>query len=445
MSSNTNAFRSFAVPNYRIWFAGATVSNVGTWMQRTAQDWLVLQVLTHQDAFAVGITMALQFAPQLLLTPLTGLAADLFNRRKLLIATQSVMGALALLLGLLTLTGVAQLWMVYVFALVLGIASAFDAPVRQTFVSELVPPAYLSNAVALNGTSFNVARLVGPAVAGLLVAAVGSGWVFLINAASFAGVIGAMFALRTRELTPSPRARRQTGQVRAGFAYLGTRNDLILVFILVFLMGTFGMNFPLYVSTMASVEFHYGAEVFGILSSVIAVGSITGALLAARREKPRLRLVAIASGGFGITVGLAALAPNVWLYAVALAVVGVFSVTMLNSANAFVQTTTPPTLRGRIMSMYMAIVMGGTLIGAPFVGWVANEFGPRWGMSVGAISGVLGAVIGLVWWIRTRRARLRWDATERWPLRLEATRPVGVRQELATTEIAVVETQTQKG
>jgi len=440
----SGAFRSLGVVNYRIWFAGATVSNVGTWMQRTAQDWLVLTDLTHQDAAAVGITMALQFGPQLALTPITGLAADLLDRRKLLIATQTVMGALGLGLGALAITGTAQLWMVYVFALLLGIASAFDAPVRQTFVSELVPADHLSNAVALNGTSFNVARLVGPAVAGLLTAAVGAGWVFVINAGTFAATIAAILALRRKELTPSPRAARKPGQIRAGFRYVRGRPDLLLVFVMVFLMGTFGMNFPIYISTMASVVFGNGAGEFGVLSSTLAVGSLAGALLAARRDRPRLRTVALASGWFGLAVGAASLAPNQWVFGAILALVGLGSVSMLNSANAYVQTTTSPKLRGRVMSLYMAIVQGGTLFGAPIVGWVANQFGPRWGMAVGAAAGVLAAVIAGAWWARTRQARLRWDGRRRWPIVLELSQPAEVRRELATTEIAVVETATSK-
>lgn len=437
----SSAFRSLGVFNYRVWFAGATVSNIGTWMQRTAQDWVVLTMLTHNDATAVGVTMALQFGPQLLLTPITGLAADRFDRRRLLMLTQASMGVLGLALGVLTLTGVVQLWMVFVFALLLGCAAAFDAPVRQTFVSSLVPPSLLSNAVGLNATSFNTARLIGPAVAGLLTAAVGAGWVFLINALTFAATLGALRLLRRDELQATRRAPRQKGQIREGFRYVRGRSDLLLVFVMVFLMGTIGVNFPIYSSTMASIVFHQGADGFGILSSAFAVGSVAGALLAARREKPRLLSVALGGAGFGFSLIAAACMPVYWAFALTLPLVGITSITMLNNANAYVQTTTDPAIRGRVMSLYMAIMMGGTPIGAPIVGAVANAAGPRWGLVVGALGGLVPALIALVWWLRRRRVSLGWDGSRRWPVVLHR----GADPELATESIAVEEAEAQRG
>lgn len=436
-------FRSFAVRNYRLWFAGALVSNVGTWMQRTAQDWIVLTELTDHDAAAVGLTMALQFGPALVLTPLTGLVADRVDRRRLLLATQVAMGALALTLGLLTVTGVVELWMVYGFALALGITSAFDGPARQTIVGELVEPRLLSNAVGLNATSFNAARLVGPAAAGLLTALVGAGWVFLLNAASFAAVIVAVGAMRRREFVHRERLVRARGQIRQGFRYVLDRPDLRLVFTMIALMGAFGMNFPIFISTM-SVEFGRGAGEFGILSSAMAVGSVVGALLAARRERPRLRTVTLASGSFGVAVAAAALAPEPISFGALLAVVGLCSVTTLNSANAYVQTTTAPAVRGRVMSLYMSILMGGTLVGAPTVGWVANAFGARWGMAVGAAAGLLAAGVAGVWWWRDRHVSVRFTRAAPWPFALEYGDDEPDPIELATTEIAVVETQSQK-
>jgi MFS family permease len=210
-------FRSFAIRNYRLWFAGALVSNVGAWMQRVAQDWLILTELTDNDATAVGFSLALQFGPQLLLLPLTGLAADRISRRRLLVITQASMAVLALALGLLTVFGVVQLWMVFGFALALGVASAFDVPARQAFVGDLVPDDHLGNAVALNSTSFNIARLFGPAVAGLLVVAIGEGWVFLLNSTTFAGVIVALGLLRRAEFTPWVRSPKRPGAIRDGF------------------------------------------------------------------------------------------------------------------------------------------------------------------------------------------------------------------------------------
>jgi MFS family permease len=437
----SSAFRSLGVFNYRVWFAGATVSNVGTWMQRTAQDWIVLTMLTKNDATAVGFTMALQFAPQLLLTPITGLAADRLDRRKLLMATQGAMGALGLALGILTVTGTVQLWMVYAFALLLGCASAFDAPVRQTFVSSLVPPTLLSNAVGLNSMSFNSARLIGPALAGLLTAAVGAGWVFLINAVTFAATLGALFLFRRSELVPHRRVARARGQVREGLAYVRRRSDLLLVFTMIFLMGTIGMNFAIYSSTMARVAFHQGAETFGLLSSAFAVGSVIGSLLAARRERPRLRSVTLGAAGFGFALVAAAFMPTYWSFALVLPLVGLAAITMMNNANAYVQTTTDPAVRGRVMSLYMAIVMGGTPIGAPLIGAIANAFGPRWGLVAGAFGGLLPAAIAGAWWIRRLQVRLGWDAGRRWPLVLRS----GIDVEVATESIAIEEAEAQKG
>jgi len=438
----SSAFRSFSVYNYRLWFAGATVSNIGTWMQRIAQDWIVLTMLTHQDAAAVGVTSALQFGPQLLLTPITGLVADRFDRRKVLIATQGAMGALALGLGLMTVTGVVQLWMVYAFAFLLGCAAAFDAPVRQTFVSSLVPPSLLSNAVGLNATSFNTARLIGPAIAGFLVAAIGSGWVFLLNALTFGATLGALFLFRKAELVVQHRPPRARGQVREGMKYVAHRSDLVLLFVMVFLMGTIGVNFPIYASTMASVAFHQGASEFGLLNSAFAVGSIIGALLAARRDRPRLRTVAIAGVGFGFSMIAAASMPTFWSFALVLPLVGISAITMMNNANAYVQTTTDPALRGRVMSLYMAVFMGGTPIGAPLIGAIVNAFGPRWGVVAGSFGGLIPAAIAILWWLRHRHA----TATPA-PIEIPATEHTTTdetRREFATTEIAVIETEVSK-
>ncbi|MBN3806131.1 MFS transporter, partial [Paraburkholderia sp. Ac-20336] len=268
MSSTFRSLRNF---NYRVWASGAIVSNIGTWMQRTAQDWLVLTELTHHNATAVGIVMSLQFGPQMLLLPLTGYAADHFDRRKLLFATQAAMGTLALVLGLLTVTGLAQLWQVYLFAGLLGCVTAFDSPARQTFVSDLVGEADLANAVGLNSTSFNAARMIGPAVAGLLIASVGTGWVFLINALSFVAVLGALRMLRLHELHSKPLAVRTRGSFVEGFKYVWKRPDLKAALLMLFLIGTFGLNFPIFISTMAVTAFHAGAGEYGVLSSTMAI------------------------------------------------------------------------------------------------------------------------------------------------------------------------------
>ena len=400
-------FRSLSGFNYRIWFAGALVSNVGTWMQRTAQDWIVLTELTDNDAVAVGITMALQLGPQLLLVPVSGWVADRFDRRKLLIATQVTMAVLGAALGIMVVAGVAELWHVYAFALALGITSALDAPARQAFVSELVSEKNLPNAVALNSASVNAARLIGPAVAGLLTVAVGAGWVFLINAGTFAATLVSLAVLRRGELRVAPRAPRGKGQLADGFRYVARRPDILAVMAVIFIVSTFGMNFPIFSSTMASVEFHHGAGEFGILSSVLAIGSVTGALLAARRERPRIRVVFASAAAFGASALIAALMPTFESFAVSLILVGFTAITLLTTANGVVQTTTSPVMRGRVMALYLAIFVGGTPLGAPLIGLVANTWGPRWALGVAAIAGFVAAIVGIVWIMASKNLRVR--------------------------------------
>lgn len=400
-------FRSLASRNYRLWAAGALVSNVGTWMQRTAQDWIVLAELTPNSASAVGIVMALQFGPSLALFPLTGYAADRFDRRKVLLVTQSTQGLLALGLGVLTVAGAVQLWHVYVFAFLLGCVTAFDAPARQTFVSELVSDAMLSNAVALNSTSFNVGRMVGPAIAGLLIAGIGTGWVFLINAASFGAVLAALVALRVDELHRKDRAVRKPGGILEGFRYVRGRPELKAVFWMLFLMMTFGMNFPVFVSGMAVKVFHAGSNEFGALSSMLAIGSVSGALLAAGRERPRASFLLASTFVFGIGLLMAAVMPTYALFGVALMLVGLAAQTFNTTTNSTVQLWTEPAMRGRVMAIYMAIAMGCTPLGAPLVGWVADRFGARWSLGVGAASGIAAAAVGIAYLVRHRGLRIR--------------------------------------
>jgi MFS family permease len=389
------AFRSLANRNYRTWAAGALVSNVGTWMQRTAQDWLVLTQLTHHSASTVGTVMALQFGPQMLLLPWTGYVADHYNQRKLLFATQAAMGVLALALGALTVTGIVQVWHVYVFAFLFGSAAAFDAPVRQTFVTELVGDADLANAVALNSTSFNAARMLGPAVAGLVIATVGTGWAFVLNGLSFAAVLGSLSLLRTSELRPNPRANRKRGNWTEGFRYAASRPDLLAILLMLFLIGTFGLNFPIFISTMAVRVFHTDARGYGLLSSCMAVGTVTGALLAAGRAQPRFASLLVGAAIFGLGCTLAALAPRYWIFAAALVVIGVAALTFTNTTNSLMQLSTEPAMRGRVMALRIGIALGGTPIGAPIVGWVADHPGPRWALGVGAAAGFAAAAVGV--------------------------------------------------
>lgn len=399
-------FRSLRSFNYRVWAIGALVSNIGTWIQRTAQDWLVLTQLTHHDASAVGTVMALQFGPQLLLLPWTGYAADRFDQRKLLMVTQGLMGVLALVLGALTVTGVVRLEHVYIFAFLFGCAAAFDAPVRQTFVAELVGDRELANAVALNSTSFNAARMIGPAAAGFLIASIGTGWAFLANGLSFFAVLASLSLLREDELRANVRAGRSRSGLLDGFRYVWRRDDLKAILVMLFLIGTFGLNFQLFISTMAASVFHVDARGFGVLSSMMAVGTVSGALLAARREQPRFRHLWFGAALFGLGCTLAALAPSYWLFAAALVLTGIAAITFMNSTNSLMQLSTEPAMRGRVMALRLAVALGGTPIGAPVAGWVANHLGPRWALGVGAASGFAAALVA-THFVKRNRARLR--------------------------------------
>lgn len=417
-------FRSFSIFNYRVWFIGALVSNIGQWMQATALSWVVLTELTANDAAAMGVTMALQFAPPLLLVGVTGWVADRFDRRRLLVVTQSLLMVLGIIIGILLLIGVMTLWLMYAFALVLGIVAAFDNPARQAFVSDLVARENASNAVALNAASFNGARMIGPAVAGIVIVAVGTGWVFLLNGATFLAMIVALALIRPHELVPRARANG-AARLADGFRYVARRPDLIVTFSMVFLLGAFGMNFPIFASTMA-LEFGRDADGYGLLSSILAVGSLLGALLAARRDRARIRVVIGGSLLFVVAAVVSAFMPFYWMYAITLMLTGFAVVTMLTTANGYVQTTTDPALRGRVLALYMAILMGGTPVGAPIVGWVAAELGPRAAILLGAAAGFVAFAIGATWLIVSGRLHRRENA--RFRLTIDETRPLSVVQ-----------------
>ncbi|MET1087786.1 MAG: MFS transporter [Arthrobacter sp.] len=397
-------FRALDNRNYRIWAGGALVSNVGTWMQRVAQDWLVLTVLTNHSGAAVGITTALQFLPMLLLGPYGGVLADRYRKRVILLWTQVAMGVTGLALGLLVVTGTAQLWHAYLAALCLGIASAVDAPARQAFVSELVGQENIFNAVALNSASFNTARLTGPAVAGVLIAWVGTGPVFLLNAASYAAVIISLFLIRTSELAPSTPAARGKHQVMEGVRYVRQRPDLVLIMVLVGILGAFGMNFPIINALMATTEFGVGPGEFGLLGSIMAVGTLAGALLAARRAGPRLRYLLGGALGLGAFTLLGSLSPSFWLYAAVLIPVGLASITFLNSCNTSIQLSVEPQFRGRVLALYLAILQGGTAVGAPLMGWIGSEFGARWSVAAGGAIVLATALFALI--VVSRRSNL---------------------------------------
>jgi len=282
---------------------------------------------------------------------------------------------------------------VYVFAFVFGAAAALDAPVRQTFVGELVGDEHLPNAVALNSTSFFVGQMIGPAVAGLVIAKIGTGWAFLLNGLSFGAVLLSMYLLRVQELRTNARASRAPGGFIEGLRYVWARPDLRSILVMLFLIGTFGLNFPIFISTMAVNVFHADARGFGLLSSIMAIGTMSGALLAAGRDKPNFGSLLLGSGVFGIGCTLAAFSPGYWWFAAALAVIGVAALTFTNSTNSMMQLSTKPTMRGRVMAIRVGVGLGGAAIGAPIVGWVANHFGPRWSLGTGAISGFLAALV----------------------------------------------------
>jgi MFS family permease len=403
----TGTFRSLANVNYRYWAVGALVSNIGTWMQRTAQAWLVLTQLTRHNASAVGIVTGLQFAPLVLLLPLTGLAADHFDRRKLLLITQGTMGALALALGALTVSGAVQFWHVCAFALALGCVTAFDTPARQTFVSELVGENDLSNAVALNSTSFNAARMIGPALAGLLIAGVGTGWAFIFNGASFGAALAALLALRVNELHRTRRSTHSPGRFVEGFRYVWSRAELRVVFFALLVVGTFGLNFQVFISTMSADVLHVGVKQYGLLTSIMAIGTVAGALLAARRERPSLTYVFGGALVLAIGFALAAIAPTYALFGAALVLVGISTQTFTTTANSAVQVATEPAMRGRVIAIFFTVALGGTPIGAPIAGWIADAYGPRWSLAVAAFASLVAAGAGAYYLVAYRGLRVR--------------------------------------
>lgn len=398
-------FRSLRHRNYQLWAAGALVSNIGTWMQRIAEDWLVLTVLTHRSATALGIVSALQYGPQLLLLPWTGSAADRLDRRRLLIVTQLALGVLALLFGMLVMIGVLRLWEAYAFAFLGGCVAAFDAPARHSFVSELVGPEDLANAVALNSTSFNAARMLGPAVAGLAIARFGSGPAFLINGFSFVAVIASLLLLRKADLRPAPRIGRGSGDFLEGLRHAWTTPEMRACLGMLVLLGTFGLNFPIFISTMATTVLHRGAGGYGLLNTVMAVGTIAGALFAAGRRRPGLGLLSASAAIFGLGFLPAVFWPGFWLFAACLAVIGFAALIFTTATSSLMQLAAVPEMRGRVMALRIAVALGGTPIGGPVTGWIADHAGPRAALLVGAAAGLAAAILGLWAGFRVRLPR----------------------------------------
>ncbi len=386
------------------------MSNTGTWMQRVAQDWLVLELAVGSGATALGITTGLQFLPFLLMTPFAGLVADRMPKQRLLQLTNLAMALPALVLGALAVTGTAEVWHVYVLAFLLGSASAFDAPARQSFVSEIVDPVDLTNAVGLNSASFNAARLVGPGLAGLLIAllgggAVATGWVIVINAVSYAAPIWSLRHLDVARIDSPDPAQRGPGALREGVAYVRARPDLMLVLGLVFFAGTFGLNFQITSALMATEVFDKGPTEFGLLGSFLAIGSLSGALLAARREHVRHRLVVGSALAFGATVVVAGLMPTYLTFALLTPITGLTALTFITSANTYMQLHTDAGVRGRVMALYLMVFMGGTPVGAPIIGWIGHEYGARWTLLGGGLLTIAGVAVSAAVFLRLERSR----------------------------------------
>lgn len=394
-----DTFSSLHVRNYRLYFIGQVVSVSGSWMQRVAQSWLVLHLTG--SGVALGVASALQFLPILLFGAWAGLVADRMDKRRVLMVTQPLMGFLALILGVLTLTGLVQLWMVFLMALLLGAVTAVDNPARQSFVMELVGRRQVTNAVSLNSAVFTSARVVGPAIAGVLIAVVGTGWCFVVNAASFGAVLTALVAMNAEQLERAQRPLRARGQLMEGLRFVWSRPDLSTPLALLAVVGTLALNFTVILPVLARDTFHGDASTYGTLFSVLGAGSLVGALFTASRREPSVPLLVGALGLFGLFMLGAAAAPTLPLEIAALIPMGLAAVAFQTTTNSLIQLRSEPALRGRVMALYSVVFLGTTPIGAPIVGWVAQHFGPRAGLGLGGTAVLAAALVAL--WLGTRR------------------------------------------
>ena len=392
MRAGRTTFAAFSVPNFRRYYAGQSISLIGTWMQMTAQAWLVLK-LTHSST-ALGGIVALQTLPVLLLAPYGGVIADRVDKRKLMIGLQTLMGLQALALGLLTVTGEIQVWQIGVLAAILGVNNAFENPSRQSFMLEMVGPEHLRNAVSLNSVLVNVARSVGPALAGILIATVGAGVCFLVNAGSFVFVVGSLATMNVRALSPSKPAARARGQLREGLRYVRSKRELLIPLVMMGVVGCLTYEFQVSLPVMASRGLHAGPAGFGFMTAAMGVGAVIGGLLVAHQGKTGIRPLTIASGAFGITVALAALAPSLTVELVTLALVGGASISFMATGNSTLQLQADPSMRGRVMALWFVAFQGSTPIGGPLVGWAMAVLGARAGLGLGAIAALAVAVIG---------------------------------------------------
>jgi MFS family permease len=393
-AAGRTTFQALAVPNYRRYIAGQSVSLVGTWMQMTAQAWLVL-TLTHSSTM-LGAIIALQTLPVLLLGPYGGVIADRVDKRRMMIALQTAMGVQALLLGALTITGAVRLWEVGALAALLGLNNAFENPARQSFMLELVGPEHLRNAVSLNSVLVNVARVVGPAVAGLLIASTGEGVCFLANSLSFAAVVSSLLTLDRAALQPSTPAPRAAGQLREGLEYVRRTPDLAIPLVMMGLAGMLAYEFQVSLPVMAQRGLHAGATGYGFMTAAMGFGAIAGGLVVAARGRTGLRVLSIAAAAFAVVLALAALAPSLPLELIALALVGWASVSFMSTGNSTLQLAAAPTMRGRVMSLWFVAFQGSTPIGGPVIGWVMAAAGARAGLGVASVTCVIVALLGLI-------------------------------------------------
>jgi len=399
-ASTGAAFSALQVPNFRRYTAGQGISLIGTWMQRVAQSWLVLE-LTGSGT-AVGLVVALQALPVLLLGPYGGLVADRLDKRRLVIVLQVTMGVLALVLGLLTTTGRVDLWHVYVLAGLLGVATSFDNPARQSFLLEMVGPEHVRNAVSLNAVLTNVARAVGPAVAGVLMATVGTGVCFLLNAATFATVVVSLTMLDTAQLHPSPPAVRAPGQLRAGFGHVRRTPELAVPLLMMAIVGCLAFEFQIVLPVVAQETFGGGSQAFGLLTAALGLGSVIGGLLYAGRGRGGAAVMVVSAVLFGLSLAGTAVAPSLPVALVALTVTGAVSVVFQSTGNTTLQLNASPSMRGRVMALWSVAFLGTTPIGGPIAGLVSDAWGGRAGLALGAIACFVAAGVGA---LTLRRAR----------------------------------------
>ncbi len=403
MSAGSATFESLHVRNFRLFFFGQMVSQCGTWMQTIALGWLVLR-LSHNSGFAIGLVIALQFIPTLLFGVWGGVIADRFDKRSVMVCTQAVMALIAVLLAVLDLTGVVQLGMIYVIVFVFGLALAVDNPTRQSFVPEMVAPAGVPNAIGLSSAIFQVARILGPAIGGVLIVAVGTGVCFAINAVSFVFIIGALLLMRTGELHRGAPVERDGGQIRAGLRYVWRTPELRSTLLLTLIVGTFAINSPVVLPLLAKITFGGNAEVYSWMTIAMGAGALVGALVVANRAQARGDVLLFTGFGFGVAICVAALAPSLPVFVGMLVLVGAGQISFLATCNSLIQLTADPAMRGRVMSVYMITLLGSTPIGGPLVGWISEQWGPRWGFGVGGIATMLAVAYFGTAFVRARRA-----------------------------------------